>query len=76
MKEVFCRPKWYGINFPNLPETKYKAVQIVKDSVEAGEVFIQKYLNGLPDDFVWKIITHREPVYRSNEDLMNEFDIV
>ena len=77
-KEVLCRPKWYGADFPcpNADLTKYKAVQVLKDSKEALNVFNEKWLNDLPEDFIWKIITSRELVFRSNEEFLEEFNIL
>jgi len=78
MNEVFCRPKWYGADFP-LPSselTQFKAIKVAKDSPEVKKIFQQKYLNNLPEDFVWKISTHREPVYTSNTDFVEEFNIL
>jgi hypothetical protein len=79
MNEVFCRPKWYGVDFPPLSSselTKFKVIKILKDSPEAREIFRQKYLDDLPEDYVWKILTNRESVYRSNADFIEEFNIL
>jgi len=77
MNELFCRPKWYAENV-TYPDglNKYKAIQIPKDGQEAEEIFDPTYLEHLPEGYVWKIITHREPVYRSQEDFSEQFDIV
>jgi len=76
--EVLCRPKWYGAGFPmpNADLTKYKAIQISKHSKEAQEVFNEKYLNDLPENFIWKIITISGLVFRSNEEFIEEFHIL
>ena len=76
--EIFCRPKWYGVDFPcpNADLTKYKAIMIFKYNKEAQEIFTEKWLNDLPEDFIWKIITSRGLVFRSNEEFKEEFNIL
>jgi len=78
LKELYCRPGWFpGSGFPHSANiSKYKAIQVPKDSEEIEEIFCQKYLDKLPENYIWKIITSREPVYRSQEDFHDEFDII
>jgi hypothetical protein len=72
MNETFCRPKWFSPS----AETKYKAIQVPKDSNEVEDVFATKHLDSLSENYVWKIITSREPVYRSQQDFNEQFNIV
>ena len=73
---VLCRPKWWGKDFP-YPDNigHYKATKVPKNTDDVENVFNQKYIDSLPEDFVWKIETRVGYVWRSNEDFKEEFNV-
>ena len=75
--DVYCRPKWWGKDFPYPNDaTKYKAIQVPKDLYAVADVFNQKYIDSIPEEFVWKIITRVGCVWRSDKDFKEEFNVL
>ena len=76
-KTCYCRPKWWDEALMNRPDTRnYKAIQVPKDSEEVEDIFASKYLDELPEDYVWKIVVSNGYVHRSNKDFQDEFIIL